>query len=311
MRIYLKGVYTILGNIRIDSESKDQRFGFEVFLEKNKPPVTVDIIPNEKIVESFDEVEVSEEIWSFLQKDTSDLRDLSELLEKELSKMTSNLSLATRKVLKMIKYHLYQEDLKTNLFSSKNRYWSTNKTEWKDLPHFGLSCSARVVSAVPLKEDTAKIIQGYLGCGQEPFLGLVHLQRAETESENRFKWIDATIAAELAIKEFLIKFKPDIEKLLLAVPSPPLHKLYGSILEDIAGEKSPKKKEIAKGVEKRNILIHSPEKINISNQEAINYINDVKIAIYHLLHLLNPADSFIKNFLRNIGYHANSRVHVR
>jgi hypothetical protein len=37
---------------------------------------------------------------------------------------------------------------------------------------------------------------------------------------------------------------PEIKTILMEVPSPPLYKLYGSILEKYAGEKSPKKKQI-------------------------------------------------------------------
>ena len=105
-------------------------------------------------------------------------------------------------------------------------------------------------------------------------------------------WIDATIAAELAIKEFLITYKPEVEVLLLEVPSPPLYKLYGSILKSYTGEKSPKVKELAEGAKIRNLLVHKPEQTNIDHQEAIDYVSDVEFAIGHLLYLLDP--QFIK-----------------
>jgi hypothetical protein len=55
-----------------------------------------------------------------------------------------------------------------------------------------------------------------------------HLHRAENERDDpRHAWIDATIAAELAIKEFFILYKPELAPFVLEVPSPPLSKLYG------------------------------------------------------------------------------------
>ena len=85
-----------------------------------------------------------------------------------------------------------------------------------------------------------------------------HLHRAKSENIAHHKWIDATIAAELAIKDVLSKANPDLELLLMEMPSPPLVKLYGVILEKHLGEKSPYLKRIKNGVEIRNRLVHKP-----------------------------------------------------
>ena len=55
-------------------------------------------------------------------------------------------------------------------------------------------------------------------------------------------------AAELAIKEFYIRLAPQLETLLLEVPSPLLTKLHGSVMKSLINVKSPKLKEISKGV---------------------------------------------------------------
>lgn len=292
MLVQLKGCYTILGKIR--SNSKEQRLRFSVPFE-DKPAVIVEIILDENSVESFHEVEISKEMWAVLQTDISDGRKLSEKLQIELSEMKSGLLQATRKVLNLIKYCFNQAALDEALFSIKDTYWSVGKAEWKRVPMIGHATGA-VHSFVYLNENTAKAIQKYLEGAHEPLFASRHLHRAKKEGNPRYKWIDATIAAELAIKEFLIRIKPDIETLLLEVPSPPLDKLYGSVLKSLVNERSPKLKELREGAKIRNKLVHRPQDIKIDAQQSNNYVQDVETAIYHLLTLLHPKDPIIKRF---------------
>ena len=294
MLIHLKGCYTILG--KIHSSPKEHRFQFKVPLE-DKTSIIVDIISDESIVESFRNYEVSKEMWDVLQTDIRDGKTLTPKLQAELSSMTSNISKATKKVLYLIKYCLNCPDLNDNLFSNKGIYWSIDKSKWKRIPEI-ICVTVDEHLLLPLNEKTSNSIQNYIKNDFEPFIALRHLHRAKNESTPRHKWIDATIAAELAIKEFLIRLKPDIKTLLLEIPSPPLHKLYGSILEYYTNERSPKLKELAEGVEKRNKLIHRPKDIHIDTEQANQYIHDVEIAIYHLLTLLYPDDSITKHFYR-------------
>jgi hypothetical protein len=138
-------------------------------------------------------------------------------------------------------------------------------------------------STIPIGERTISSIQKYFDEGQEPFFALKYLHSAMNEKQSNFRWIDATIAAELAIKEFLIRLKPDIEKLILEPPSPPLYKLYGVVFESLTGQKSRKLKGIREGATKRNRLVHKPTETNIDAQEAHEYIIDIETAIYHSL----------------------------
>jgi hypothetical protein len=152
-----------------------------------------------------------------------------------------------------------------------------------------------------LNEANAEAIQQYLDGGFETFFALRHLHRAKSEHNPRYKWLEATIAAELAIKEFLIRKKPEIETLLLEVPSPPLHKLYGSVLESFTNQRSPKLKELAEGARIRNKLIHRPEKFEIKGENANKYVHDVEIAIGHLLSLLYPSDPIMEKFFKPLA----------
>src|SRR5205085_8292103 len=149
--------------------------------------------------------------------------------------------------------------------------------------------------AIPLDGATWKATQAFIDKNEQPFReSLRHLHRAMTGTHARHSWIDATIAAELAIKEFLIRFKPDIKTLLLEVPSPPLHKMYGSVLESFIGERSPRVKEIAKGAEIRNVLIHRPEETKITDADAHDYVEYVQVAILHLYGTLYPDDGIVR-----------------
>lgn len=258
MLIHLKGCYNILG--KIHSSPKEHRFQFKV-PSKDKTSIIVDIISDEGIIESLYKYEVSKEMWDVLQMDICDVSTLSQELQAELSSMTSNILKATKKVLNLIKYCLNCPDLNDNLFSYKGIYWSIDKSKWKRIPERTYAIIDEHLF-LSLNEKTSKSIQNYIENDFEPFFALRHLHRAKEERNPRHKWIDATIAAELAIKEFLIRLKPDIETLLLEVLSPPIHKLYGSILEYYTNEKSPKVNELPKE-QRREINLFIDQKICI------------------------------------------------
>ena len=298
MIIYLKSSHSIEGEICYNPS--ENRFRFSVPL-KDKSPVIVDIIPNEKRVETFSEFEISTEMWNVIHNDL-DLKDLPKNFQDEISEIHLNISKSVKKVLCLIKYCLKCISLDENLISNTKIYWSRYKSNWKPLPselHIVLDDRGYW----QLNKETATDIQNYIQNDFKPFFALRHLHRAINENNPRYKWIDATIAAELAIKEFLIRREPCIKDLLLEVPAPRLDILYGKILKKYNnGENSPYKKKLKEGAEIRNKLIHNPQNINVSHEEANKYIHDVENAIYHLLYLLYEEDyNSYKYFPR---YHA-------
>lgn len=292
MLVHMKGSFTLLGKIEYKSEL--ERYKFIVpYGDKNN--VIVEIIPKEKQIETFMDAEISNELLETLNKGVIDGKDLPKSIKGEISRITSGLSWATRKVMNLVKYALNQTNISESLFSVKDTFWSIDKVTWQRFPMI-LVAAGTVIDFAYLNENTSKILQKYIENDFEPFFALSHLHKAKNESNPRSKWINATIAAELAIKEFLIRKEPSLEPLLLEVPSPPIHKLYGSILEFYANERSPKLKELAKGAETRNRLLHRPKEQKIDLQEAMNYVQDVEIAIFHLITLLYPSDPFAKKF---------------
>jgi hypothetical protein len=278
MLIHLKASYSILGEI---PTTKGSIFSFAVPID-DKSEVVVQLRPSEKSVESLLDVDVSDKLWTTLQSDIHDANMLSKDLQQELAQVTNGLSAATRKVLSLIKYNLFVSGMSENLASIRGDYRSIDRTHWKRMP-MAFTAILDVQDLMPLDEKTAPDIQRYIENNFEPFLSLRHLHRSREESDPRYKWIDATIAAELAIKEFLIKKCPAVERILLDVQAPPLDKLYGSILKDCAKEESPNKKAIKNGAEIRNALVHKPLKTYIDAQDATSYYREIQMAIYHLL----------------------------
>jgi hypothetical protein len=137
-----------------------------------------------------------------------------------------------------------------------------------------------------------------------PFVAMRHIYRAMHEVDPRFKWIDATIAAELAIKEALIRQKPELAVFIEFVPSPPLHRLWGEIMEAYFGKRSDYCAVIKKGAEKRNKLIHHPLSNSVTAEEADDYVSQVLIAINELYGLLYPNWS-IATDVKDVRYLGN------
>ena len=86
--------------------------------------------------------------------------------------------------------------------------------------------------------------------------------------------------------------KPDLATLLVEVPSPPIDKLYGRVLEAYLGTASPFKNKLAEGATRRNRLLHCPMTEHIELEKAMNYTAVVRKAIFDLLARLTPNDPF-------------------
>lgn len=296
--IYVKVHYTINGKISFGTSKT--KFQFTVPIEENNS-VEIEILPEENSLFTFQKKSISQKMLDFLQLED---KRVPSNLKLEFSNITKDAAFAAKRVLTLIKYYLGHIDLSEHLVAHKKSEWSQDKTNWKPLPLL-LSIFSYGYSTYPLGENSAVSIQRFLDENIEPFTAFRYLHKAKSEDIPQYQWIDATIAAELAIKEFFIRLKPDLETLLLEVPSPPTHKLYGSILESFGFEKSPKVAEIQKGVEIRNRLVHRPEVVNISLDKARKYVHDVEIAIYHLMLLLYPNDPIFKFYYDTLTSHSS------
>ena len=193
-----------------------------------------------------------------------------------------------KQVLEQIKYFLGFDQIRDEVATGiHDLAWSEDQANFHSFANL-IQGQLSFKTSIPLNSQMIAALQEGLDKGYKPFLAMRHLYRAIQEKSPRFKWIDATIAAELAVKEFLARAKPELESLLVHLPSPPLSKLYGEVLLKYAGVKSPYVKKLNEGAQKRNQLVHQPQTVDISEAEAIEYVRMVMKAINHLYTLLYP-----------------------
>lgn len=251
----------------------------------------LEIVVNETGTEICSSVQaaISHELHESLVSDISRC-DLEQRLAEELSSHTTRLSAKNKSVLRLLQQelHKYQPH---ELFNGR-MFWSNDGAEWHPILGGTLSGAIRAEPCFRLDVEWKQHIQWLLDRNEQPLLASQHLHEAERAHGKRFSWIEATIAAELAIKEVLVRLEPKFKVLLLEVPSPPLRKLYGEILQAVAGEKSPHQSAIHQDSEQRNRLIHRPEQYNIEPQEVSDYLQSVRSAIQHLLTLDRRRSTF-------------------
>ncbi|MCA9135687.1 MAG: hypothetical protein KDB00_02985 [Planctomycetales bacterium] len=217
-------------------------------------------------------------------------RDLIHNAKAELDK-------ATEEFIRSLKYYLDCDSRisESKTFRGPTRIeWSVDQASWEKCP-YDLHGGHAVMR---IKENPDFDVRTHLHNSlAEPRYfpyAMRMLNRAKLTQDIHFRCLDATIAAEHAVKEFLATKAPTLQALLFEVPSPPLVKLYGSILEYYAGERSPYLGSIRKGVEIRNVLAHKPSPVTITPQFAVEYVRDIELAILHLLRLLYPSDAVIR-----------------
>lgn len=235
---------------------------------------------------------VSETLLAWLQSaDSSYANAYPDRVTKEVDSILAALDNAARTVVEMVKYYLGKADIQDDVIGTgthTNLSWAADETTYRQFPAL-MKMSASLASEVHLSESMRDALQQGLDLGYRPFLGMRHLYRAIQETVPRFKWIDATIAAELSVKEALLRAKPELKTLLANVPSPPISKLYGEVLEAYLGQRSPHVQALKKGAEKRNKLIHRSEDEVVTAAEAAEYLRIVMKAIHHLYELVYPA----------------------
>jgi len=133
---------------------------------------------------------------------------------------------SVRDLLALMKYHLRHFDLREGSYSVKSEGWRGPECELREFPRT-ISVSHQDFSNQPLNERTHDAVQAAFAAGILPLVAMRHLHRAKHESQPHHKWIDATIAAELAVKEALCRAYPEMELMLVEMPSPPFSKMYG------------------------------------------------------------------------------------
>jgi len=118
---------------------------------------------------------------------------------------------------------------------------------------------------------------------EEALVATSYLHQARNSDNRRYQWIYATMAAELAIKEILVRIEPKLQVILEELPSPPLQKLYGDVLESVAGVRSNSLSTLQNGARKRNQLVHNPNSPTPTFNEVNEYIDFIEDRVKWLL----------------------------
>ncbi|MFT5702337.1 MAG: hypothetical protein ACI8ZB_005254 [Desulforhopalus sp.] len=264
-------------------------------------PLTSGIIADAKLLNSNQIIEVtisnhpiaSELHTSLVKNEPENFDSFTKEEQNALCKITKLLGEASDKVLGLIKYHFNHQDLSEELTRGKEIKWSVDYKSWRKLPE-GVASISLSIHRAKLTPTKINNIQKSLDANITPLTAMRHLHRAHKELQPHHKWIEATIAAELAVKEVLIRANPELETILLELPSPPLTKLYGTILERYLGERSPFVSKIGRGVEVRNRLVHRPNEERIDLKSAFDYVDTIEAAIFHLLTIIYPEDRLLQ-----------------
>lgn len=209
--------------------------------------------------------------------------ELGGVLGDEIRVLYGPLGRAVWRLFQLLKQELNKYENRT-LYVGGNE-WSSDGEKWSELDdaEYEAVCWSHSVPALGPREQAH--LQELLDRGEYALTATDYMHEARRGSGTRFGWIQTTIAAELAIKEILLRIEPAFQPLLLELPSPPVRKLYGSVLESVAGERSPHLKALERGAELRNRLVHRPDSPSPGGKEFSEYWHTVEQAIEHLLRL--------------------------
>ncbi len=282
-RLYLRCKCQILlkrGGLRhINVDKSGRPYVFNVL--KNGKLVYVEVMQGGAIIKGKTNIDApSQEILDILS--AADYKSLSSAQTDALSQLTAPILESIKQVVGLMKQELPNFEIQDELIGNCKNEWSVDGRTWNLVP-FGLQIYISALGIGHLGRAKADHIQKLLSEDEAPLVATNHLHRAQAESGLRYKWIDATIAAELAIKEVLVRIEPKLEFILKELPAPPLQKLYGDVLKSITGEKAPDLKRIERGAKIRNDLVHRPESVTLDHDEVTEYVHFVDDLIRWLL----------------------------
>ncbi|HEX5783545.1 MAG TPA: hypothetical protein VFY35_02350 [Burkholderiaceae bacterium] len=269
------------------TEEPTQRFAVDVPPDASAE-VVVDLY-GRRVHVQIDELEISGDFAAWLTAPTQRyINEYPPAIAPLFNDINSKLTDAARRVVETLKYFIGLRKIGDAAVSQiADVEWSNGVSPFRRVPVL-MRAFGKMTSDIHLSARVVEMLQKCLDNGWTPLLAMRHLYRAIQEPTPRFKWIDATIAAELAVKEALQRKHPDIRPLLIHMPSPPLHKLYGELLEHYLGERSPYLKTINEGVKRRNELVHQPTDTQVTREEADKYVDQIMKAIHHLYGLIYP-----------------------
>jgi len=283
-RLYLRYKCTLLpeekgppGSIIVDKSLKNYSFS----VSKGGQNVKMKLLQDGKTIKAKSVVDFfNPNILQILR--TNDYAKLSAGEKTELSDITHPIIEAVRQFAGLLKQELHRYDINDELIGNSHYEWSLGDNQWFSTPG-RVSGTLIAYSLGNLNAITAKSLQEVLFENEEALVATSYLHQARNSRNGRYRWIYATMAAELAVKEILVRIEPKLQVILEALPAPPLHKLYGDVLESIAGVRSTELPRLQKGAQRRNQLVHNPESPTPTLNEVHEYINFIEDRVRWLL----------------------------
>jgi len=281
MKIYIKGTFDPIGDVKITVQN--QHKGTIVYKEN-----TIELSTQSGKLIAIKPQEITLEEYTYVL-DKDKVLPRSEQFESYLASQYE----AVRTILGYIQVFDGVHKLNTDLHMQSSYEWSEDRFSWLPIPDKRETTWRGANLQQQLPDNFLENIEQLANEGIPVFLAFNHLYKAYDEGNTRFKWINATIAAEHAFKEFLSLLDRRTEPLMLSIPSPPIEKLYKTVLESYTGRQSSMYKELQKGANKRNELVHRPATAAPDLRTTNIYIHQVEVAIFELYTLLYPANRFL------------------
>ncbi len=282
-RLYLRCKCTLLlekrtpGSIIVDKSLKNYSFS----VSKSGQNVNMKLLQDGKTIEAESVVDFFKpNILQILK--TNDYDKLSDGEKTELSDITHPIREAVRQFAGLLKQELHRYDINDELIGNSYYEWSLGDNQWFSIPR-GLRMNSGLSSLGNLDEKTANYLRELLSEDEEALVATSYLHQARNSMNRRYQWIYATMAAELAIKEILVRIEPKLQVILGTLPSPPLNKLYGDVLESVAGVRSTSLSTLQNGAQKRNQLAHNPKSPTPTFNEVNEYIDLIEDRVKWLL----------------------------
>lgn len=284
--IYLKYIAKPNGVESVQlSVNSDEKIRFQL------EDVHITVAKDEYVFELEETTEISEMEFIELQNTEIIYEDGAigfKLAEPLLQKM--------RSVLEYVKFFYGIPQLDEKFTSQGIPEWSLDRKAWTKVPMKRKTAWRPTGPIYYLPKPLLSQFPALIKEGIRPFFAFHHLHKAFNETNTRHQWINATISAELAFKEFLATYDPKSASLITYAPTPPLPILYKQVLLEQTGVPSPYSKELGEGATMRNNLIHKPNFPSPNKDKTQEYLYMVQSAILHLQYLLYKDKPLFKYF---------------
>lgn len=282
-QLYLRGrCEVLLGKHDLNlMQAEQSRRDYSFRISKGGRTINLTLLKDGKSIEAESVFEGFEpHILQILKTDEYD--KLIDSDKRKLHEITSPIRESMKQLVGLIKQELHRSDIRDELIGNLRIEWSLGDNQWYPIPS-KLTIYTWAYSLGNMQESNAKRLQKLLLENEEVLVATNYLHQARNAESGRYQWLYATIAAELAIKEVLARMEPKLQVILSTLPSPPLNKLYGDVLESVAGVKSEGLNRLQPGAEIRNKLLHSPESVDLSSDKVNDYIAFIEERIRWLL----------------------------